>query len=29
MYDSTMKTDKGLIGEAPKTDEPTIKNMIT
>merc|ERR550532_3425797 len=29
MYDSTMKTGKGLIGKAPKTDEPTIKNMMT
>merc|ERR550532_2284259 len=28
MYDSTMKTGKGLIGKAPKTDEPTIKNMM-
>merc|ERR550532_230519 len=29
MYDSTMKTGKNLIGKAPKTDEPTIKNMMT
>merc|ERR1739844_317864 len=29
MYDSTMKTGKGLISKAPKTDEPTIKNMMT
>merc|ERR1711976_134492 len=29
MYDSTMKTGKGLINKAPKTDEPTIKNMMT
>merc|ERR1712061_788057 len=29
MYDSTMKTGKGLMGKAPKTDEPTIKNMMT
>merc|ERR1719392_279853 len=29
MYDSTMKTGKGLIGKAPKTDEPVIKNMMT
>merc|ERR1719229_1848551 len=28
MYDSTMKTGKNLIGKAPKTDEPTIKNMM-
>ena len=28
MYDSTMKTNKGLIGEAPKTDEPIIKIMV-
>jgi hypothetical protein len=28
-YDSTMKTEKGLIGKAPKTDEPIIKNMMT
>merc|ERR1719242_957722 len=29
MYDSTMKTGKNLMGKAPKTDEPTIKNMMT
>merc|ERR1719229_866949 len=29
MYDSTMKTGKNLIGKAPKTDEPVIKNMMT
>ena len=29
MYDSTMKTDNGLTGKAPKTDEPIIKNMMT
>merc|ERR550519_582704 len=29
MYDSTMKTGKGLISKAPKTDEPTIKNMMS
>merc|ERR1719461_1599774 len=28
MYDSTMKTGKNLMGKAPKTDEPTIKNMM-
>merc|ERR1719392_331592 len=28
MYDSTMKTGKNLIGKAPKTDEPVIKNMM-
>merc|ERR1719471_1174544 len=29
MYDSTMKTGKNLIGKAPKSDEPVIKNMMT
>merc|ERR1739844_199189 len=29
MYDSTIKTGKNLIGKAPKTDEPVIKNMMT
>ena len=29
MYDSTMKTGKGLINKAPKTNEPAIKNMMT
>ena len=29
MYDSTMRTNKSLIGETPKPDEPTIKNMMT